>query len=89
MALVENGGGYEDGRFRVSEATAGDFVALLKPRVMSLVVFTAFVGLLAAPVAPNPLIAVIAILSIAVGAGASRERPGRSTCGMTPTSTPS
>ncbi|MDB4273660.1 heme o synthase [bacterium] len=70
MALVENGG-YEDGRFRVSEATAGDFVALLKPRVMSLVVFTAFVGLLAAPVTPNPLIAVIAILSIAVGAGAS------------------
>jgi protoheme IX farnesyltransferase len=70
MSLVENGA-FEDGRFRVSEATAGDFVALLKPRVMSLVVFTAFVGLLAAPVAPNPLIAVIAILSIAVGAGAS------------------
>ena len=45
--------------------------ALLKPRVMSLVVFTAFVGLVAAPVAINPLIAVIAILAIAVGAGAS------------------
>ena len=70
MALVENGG-YEDGRFRVSEATAGDFVALLKPRVMSLVVFTAFVGLIAAPATPNPLVAVIALLSIAVGAGAS------------------
>ena len=36
--------------FRMSEATAGDFFALLKPRVMSLVVFTAFVGLVAAPV---------------------------------------
>jgi protoheme IX farnesyltransferase len=55
----------------MSEATAGDFFALLKPRVMSLVVFTAFVGLIAAPVTVNPLLAVIAILSIAIGAGAS------------------
>ncbi|TIU60528.1 MAG: protoheme IX farnesyltransferase, partial [Mesorhizobium sp.] len=39
--------------------------------VMSLVVFTAFVGLVAAPVTINPLLAVIAILSIAIGAGAS------------------
>src|SRR5690606_27099984 len=42
-----------------------------KPRVMSLVVFTAFVGLLAAPAGINPLLALIAILAIAVGAGAS------------------
>ncbi|MBO6719007.1 MAG: protoheme IX farnesyltransferase [Rhizobiaceae bacterium] len=55
----------------VSEATAGDFVALLKPRVMSLVVFTAFVGLVVAPVLPNPLIAIVSIAAIAVGAGAS------------------
>jgi protoheme IX farnesyltransferase len=55
----------------MSEATAGDFFALLKPRVMSLVVFTAFVGLVAAPVTINPLLAVIAILAIAIGAGAS------------------
>ncbi|MDN2566813.1 heme o synthase [Aquibium sp. A9E412] len=55
----------------LSEATAGDFVTLLKPRVMSLVVFTAFVGLISAPATPNPLIAVIAVLAIAVGAGAS------------------
>ena len=34
-----------------AEAGFGDYVALLKPRVMTLVVFTAFVGLLAAPVA--------------------------------------
>lgn len=49
----------------------GDYFALLKPRVMSLVVFTAFVGLLAAPVAVNPVVAFCAILFIAVGAGAS------------------
>ncbi|SFP02942.1 protoheme IX farnesyltransferase [Mesorhizobium sp. NFR06] len=61
----------EDAGFRMSEATAGDFFALLKPRVMSLVVFTAFVGLVAAPVAINPLLAMIAILAIAIGAGAS------------------
>jgi protoheme IX farnesyltransferase len=61
----------EEAGFRMSEATAGDFFALLKPRVMSLVVFTAFVGLVAAPVAINPLLAVIAILAIAIGAGAS------------------
>ncbi|WP_192256751.1 heme o synthase [Mesorhizobium silamurunense] len=61
----------EEVGFRMSEATAGDFFALLKPRVMSLVVFTAFVGMVAAPVAINPLLAVIAILAIAIGAGAS------------------
>jgi protoheme IX farnesyltransferase len=55
----------------IGEATAGDFFALLKPRVMSLVVFTAFVGMVAAPVSINPFIAVVAILSIAIGAGAS------------------
>lgn len=70
MALVDERLTDEAG-FRMSEATAGDFFALLKPRVMSLVVFTAFVGLVAAPVTINPLLAVIAILSIAIGAGAS------------------
>jgi protoheme IX farnesyltransferase len=55
----------------LSEATPGDYFALLKPRVMALVVFTAVVGLVAAPVSVNPFIALIAILSIAVGAGAS------------------
>lgn len=61
----------EEAGFRMSEATAGDFFALLKPRVMSLVVFTAFVGMIAAPATINPLMAVIAILAIAIGAGAS------------------
>ncbi|WP_442578654.1 heme o synthase [Mesorhizobium sp. ASY16-5R] len=70
MAFVEKTA-LEDGNAGMSEATAGDFFALLKPRVMSLVVFTAFVGLMAAPVAVNPFIAVTAILSIAIGAGAS------------------
>lgn len=55
----------------LSEASASDYIALLKPRVMSLVVFTGFVGLMAAPGHINPIIAAIAILCIAVGAGAS------------------
>ncbi len=53
------------------EAGFGDYVALLKPRVMSLVVFTALVGLLVAPVRLHPVEAVAAILFIALGAGAS------------------
>jgi len=56
---------------RLSEATAADFFALLKPRVMALAIFTAFVGLMVAPVAMNPVIAVIAIGAIAIGAGAA------------------
>ena len=54
-----------------SEATAGDYFALLKPRVMSLVVFTGFVGFYLAPASPHPVLAGIAILCIAVGAGAA------------------
>ena len=53
------------------EAGMGDYFALLKPRVMSLVVFTAITGLLVAPVHVNPFIGFVAILCIAVGAGAS------------------
>ncbi|MFU1477670.1 heme o synthase [Roseovarius sp. C7] len=53
------------------EAGFGDYFALLKPRVMSLVVFTAFVGLLAAPVPVHPVVGFAAILFIAVGGGAS------------------
>lgn len=52
-------------------ANAADFVALLKPRVMSLVVFTGLVGLLLAPGGIHPVMAVVAILCIAIGAGAS------------------
>ncbi|MEL6167215.1 MAG: heme o synthase [Pseudomonadota bacterium] len=53
------------------EAGFGDFFALLKPRVMSLVVFTAFVGLVVAPAPVHPFLAFVSILFIAVGAGAS------------------
>jgi protoheme IX farnesyltransferase len=54
-----------------SEPSVGDFLELMKPRVMSLVVFTSLAGLFAAPGALHPVLAVIAILCIAVGAGAS------------------
>ncbi len=53
------------------EAGFGDYVQLLKPRVMSLVVFTALVGLLVAPVGLHPVEGFAAILFIAIGAGAS------------------
>jgi len=49
----------------------GDFVALLKPRVMSLVIFSAIAGLYVAPGHLNPVLAVVALLCIAIGAGAS------------------
>jgi protoheme IX farnesyltransferase len=48
-----------------------DFVQLLKPRVMSLVVFTALTGLICAGAPVNPILGAVAILCIAVGAGAS------------------
>jgi heme o synthase len=53
------------------EAGFGDFVQLLKPRVMSLVIFTALAGLLVAPTTLHPVEAVAAIIFIALGAGAS------------------
>ena len=56
---------------REDDASFADYFALLKPRVMSLVVFTALVGLLAAPVPVHPMIGFCAILFIAVGGGAS------------------
>src|ERR1700761_4318628 len=48
-----------------------DFFALMKPRVMFLAVFTAFVGMMTAPVAIDPIVTLIAILAIAIGAGAA------------------
>lgn len=70
MALIEESR-FEDGGLRISEATPGDYLALLKPRVMSLVVFTAFVGMMTAQAPVNPVVAAFSILAIAVGAGAS------------------
>ncbi len=53
------------------EARPGDYFALLKPRVMSLVVFTGLVGMVLAPGSLHPTLAITALLCIAVGAGAS------------------
>ncbi len=58
-------------RIDAGEAGFGDYFALLKPRVMSLVVFTALVGLVVAPVPVHPFIAFVSVLFIAVGGGAS------------------
>ncbi len=55
----------------VSIASPSDYLALLKPRVMSLVVFTALAGVLIAPTHVNPVIGFASLLAIAVGAGAS------------------
>ena len=53
------------------EARVEDYLALLKPSVMQLVVFTAIVGLVVAPGGINPVVGIIAIACIAIGAGAS------------------
>jgi heme o synthase len=55
----------------VSIAGPADYVALLKPRVMSLVIFTALTGILIAPSHVNPVIGIASLLAIAAGAGAS------------------
>jgi heme o synthase len=70
VALSESSIGIA-GRAREYGAPLGDYVVLLKPRVMSLVVFTGFAGMIVAPGHIHPLLAVIAVLCIAVGAGAS------------------
>jgi heme o synthase len=54
-----------------SGGTVGDYFSLMKPRVMSLVILTALVGLLAAPGHIHPVLGAIALLAISVGAGAS------------------
>ena len=50
-------------------ASARDYVALMKPRVMSLVVFTGLAGLLAAPGRLDPVLGAATLLAIAAGAG--------------------
>jgi len=56
---------------RDNTSSVGDFFELMKPRVMSLVVFTALTGMAAAPGSIHPVLAFIAILAISIGAGAS------------------
>lgn len=60
-------------RARIEPSAAGveDYIALMKPRVMSLVVFTALVGLTAGPGALHPVIGFVSLLCIAIGAGAA------------------
>ena len=58
-------------RVEPSIAGVGDYIELMKPRVMSLVVFTALVGMLIAPGHVHPVIGLAALLCIAVGAGAA------------------
>jgi len=60
-----------DARVEPSLAGVGDYIALMKPRVMSLVVFTALVGLMVAPGYLHPVVGFISLLCIAVGAGAA------------------
>lgn len=57
----------------ISDAKVGDYIALLKPKVMSLVVFTAFAGMWVAPgfESTNPVLIVTALLCIALNAGAA------------------
>jgi protoheme IX farnesyltransferase len=67
-------GGLQANAMRPVEAaggSVGDYVALMKPRVMSLVVFTALTGMVLAPGGQHPALAVIALICIAAGAGAS------------------
>ncbi len=59
------------GAFVSDGAEVADYLALLKPRVMSLVVFTGFAGLIAAPDPLHPFLAAVAVLCIALGAGAA------------------
>jgi heme o synthase len=55
----------------IGHPTVGDFITLMKPRVMSLVILTALTGMLTAPGHIHPVLGFIAILTISVGAGAS------------------
>src|SRR3712207_2892856 len=59
------------GAAQISQGDVGDYVALLKPRVMFLVVFAALVGMVVTPATAHPVIAFASLLMIAVGAGAS------------------
>ena len=76
MSLVSEGAefaaaGAVSAGHQPSVASVGDYAALMKPRVMSLVVFTALVGLMVAPGHVHPVIGFTALLCIAVGAGAA------------------
>lgn len=56
---------------QVSDARVSDYIELLKPRVMTLVVFTGIAGIVVAPGHIHPFLALVAVLCIAIGAGAA------------------
>src|SRR6202040_2765139 len=68
ISAIERGG---EPALALSDAEVADFIALMKPRVMSLVVFTALVGLMVAPGHLHPVLGFAALLCIAIGAGAA------------------
>jgi protoheme IX farnesyltransferase len=71
MAYVDRQALTETAAEELSAASVGDYFALLKPRVMSLVVFTALTGMVLAPGGIHPILGFAALLAIAVGAGAA------------------
>lgn len=75
MSVLSNGAALQAANqaraIEPSLAEAGDYFALMKPRVMSLVVFTAFVGMMVAPGQVHPVLGFASLLCIAVGAGAA------------------
>jgi len=68
---ASNTGRFPAGNQSVSQGALRDYVLLLKPRVMSLAIFTALAGLVAAPGEVHPLIGLAALIFIAIGAGAA------------------
>jgi heme o synthase len=72
MSLVSDTSAFDATSFAAtSNAKPSDYLELLKPRVMSLVIFTALCGMLVAPGHLNPAVGLISLVAIAVGAGAS------------------
>jgi heme o synthase len=71
MSLFSSRGGSVAVGFPALPSRVMDYAALLKPRVMSLVVFTAFTGMLLAPPQASPMAALLALMAIAAGAGAA------------------
>ena len=69
-ATIENGGAQAPPNASADLSEVSDWFALLKPRVMTLVVFTAIIGLLVAPMPIHPVLGIAAILCIAIAAGA-------------------
>jgi len=68
--LIKAGGGERSPLSVGAQAAPGDWIALLKPRVMTLVVFTALIGVLMAPGSISPLTGAVAVACVAIAAGA-------------------